>query len=196
MAPTLAKIPPAGPDWLHEVKFDGWRAQVHIEQGEATIYSKSGADITKRFRSLRPLLSSIPVKSAIIDCELVVCDEAGIHCFRTLMELGNKAPLCLWCFDLLYLNGVRFMPMRIEERKAILADVVALADSPHIQFSGDFDDPVKLLETCERMSLEGIVSKRRCTPYQSGPTRDWVKVKTASWRAANVKRFELMKKRA
>lgn len=124
-------------DWLHEVKFDGWGAQVHIEQGEATIYSKSGADITKRFRSLRPLISSIPVESAIIDCKLVACDEAGIPCFRILTELGNKAPLYLWCFDLLYLNGVRFMPMPIEERKAILADVVALADSEHIQFSGD-----------------------------------------------------------
>jgi ATP-dependent DNA ligase len=103
------------------------------------------------------------------------------------MELGSNAPLCLWCFDLLYVNGVRFMPMPIEQRKAILADVVRQADSQHIQFSGDFDDPMK---------LEGIVSKRRESPYQSGPTRDWPKVKTAIWRAANVKRFERLKKRA
>lgn len=196
MAPTLAKELPEGPGWLHEVKFDGWRAQVHVEQGEATLYSKSGADYTKRFRSLRPLISSIAVKSAIIDCELVACDEAGMPCFKTLMELGNNAPLCLWCFDLLYLNGVRFMPMPIEQRKAILADVIALADSQHLQFSGDFDDPVKLLETCERMGLEGIVSKRRGSAYRPGPTRDWLKIKTATWRAANAKRFELLKKGA
>lgn len=117
-------------------------------------------------------------------------------CFRTLMELGDKAPLCLWCFDLLYLNGVRFTPMPIEQRKAILADIIALGDSQHMQFSGDFNDPVKLLETCERMGLEGIISKRRESSYHSGPTRDWLKIKTAAWRAENTNRFELLKKRA
>jgi ATP dependent DNA ligase domain len=60
MAPTLAKVPPAGPDWIHEVKFDGWRAQVHIEDGAATLYSKNGADITRRFRSLRPAFAASP----------------------------------------------------------------------------------------------------------------------------------------
>ena len=105
MAPTLAKTPPAGPEWLHEVKFDGWRAQVHIEAGAATLYSKNGADITRRFRSLRPALARVPVRSAIIDCELVACDETGMPSFRSLMNLGNKAPaLCLWCFDLLSLE--------------------------------------------------------------------------------------------
>ena len=53
MAPTLAKVPPGGPDWLHEVKFDGWRMQLHVEQGDAAIYSKNGTDYTKRFRALR-----------------------------------------------------------------------------------------------------------------------------------------------
>jgi bifunctional non-homologous end joining protein LigD len=112
------------------------------------------------------------------------------------MQLGNKAPLSLWCFDLLYLNGVRFMPVPIEQRKAILADVVALGDSQHIQFSGDFNDPTRLLETCQRMGLEGIVSKRRGSSYHSGATRDWLKIKTAAWRAVNSNRFELLKKRA
>jgi len=61
---------------------------------------------------------------------------------------------------------------------------------------GDFNDPVKLLETCERMGLEGIISKRRESPYHSGPTRDWLKIKTSAWRAANRNRFELLTKRA
>ena len=105
MAPTLARAPPAGPEWLHEVKFDGWRAQLHVENGSATLYSKNGADFTTRFRALRPVLESIPARSAIIDCELVACDESGMPCFQTLMTLGNKAPaLCLWCFDLLHLK--------------------------------------------------------------------------------------------
>jgi len=195
MAPTLARTPPSGPDWFHEVKFDGWRVQVHLEQREARIYSKGGADYTKRFRALRPTLSSIPVKSAVIDCELVACDERGMPDFRTLMELGGRAPLCLWCFDLLYLNGVRFMPAPIEQRRAILADIVALGDTQHLQFSGDFDDPIKLLATCERMNLEGIVSKRRGSAYRSGPTDEWLKTKTVTWRASNRNRWEMFQKR-
>ena len=113
MAPALAKTPPAGADWIHEVKFDGWRAQIHVEGGSATIYSKNGADYTKRFRALRS--EGIPAKSAIIDCELVACDETGMPCFRTLMELGNKAPgLCLWCFDLLSIDGARITPLPLQ----------------------------------------------------------------------------------
>ena len=84
------KVPPAGPDWLHEVKFDGWRAQIHIEDGAATLYSKNGADITRRFSSLRPALAR--VESAVVDCELIACDETGMPSFRSLMNLGNKAP--------------------------------------------------------------------------------------------------------
>jgi ATP-dependent DNA ligase len=75
------------------------------------------------------------------------------------------------------------------ERKERLAGLVAAADTEHIQFSGTFADPIKLLATCERMRLEGIVSKRRDSAYRSGPTRDWLKTKTAVWRAANRDRF-------
>lgn len=197
MAPTLAKVPPIGDEWIHEVKFDGWRAQLHIEAGHAALYSKSGSDITRRFRSLRHTIGSIPVKSAIIDCELVACDDAGMPDFRTLMTLGNASPaLCLWCFDLLMLDGVRLMPLPLEHRKSELNALVNATDDERMQFSGAFDDPGRLLKTCEKMGFEGIVSKRRASPYRSGPTRDWLKVKTAAWRAANQNRFELLKKRA
>jgi ATP-dependent DNA ligase len=79
-----------------------------------------------------------------------------------LEEFGNKAPaLCLWCFDLLSIDGARILPLPLSQRKAKLADVLASADDEHLQFSGDFDDPFKLLDTCHKMGLEGIVSKRR-----------------------------------
>jgi ATP-dependent DNA ligase len=196
MAPALAKTPPDGPEWLHEVKFDGWRAQLHIDQGQATLFSKGGADITKRFRSLRTALCEIPCRQAIIDCELVACGPDGMPCFRTLMDQGDQAPLALWAFDLLQLDGVRLTPIGLEDRRDHLAGLIAATDSERIQFSGAFDDPHALLKTCEKMNLEGIVSKRRGSSYQSGPTRHWLKTKTAAWRAANTKRFELLRKRA
>ncbi len=103
----------------------------------------------------------------------------------------TDAPLCIWGFDLLQLDGVRLMPLPLEDRRERLSNLVAAADSEHIQFSGVFDDPEKLLATCERMGLEGIVSKRRDGAYRLGPSRDWLKTKTASWKAANRDRWEL-----
>ena len=73
--------------------------------------------------------------------------------------------------------------------------LVMAADSEHLQFSGTFTDPIKLLETCDKMRLEGIVSKRKDSAYRSGPTKDWLKVKTSAWRAANRDRWELFDKR-
>ena len=117
-------------------------------------------------------------------------------CFKTLMELGHKAPaLCLWCFDLLHLNGVRITPLSLLERKGLLAVLIAAAGDKHLQFSGDFDDPIELLQTCQKMALEGIISKRRESAYRSGPTRDWLKIKTATWRAANQDRWEMFEKK-
>jgi bifunctional non-homologous end joining protein LigD len=75
--PTLAKVPPADDAWLHEIKFDGFRAQVHVEGGDVTIYSRKGADMTKRFRRLKNAIVAMPVESAIIDCELVALNSCA-----------------------------------------------------------------------------------------------------------------------
>jgi bifunctional non-homologous end joining protein LigD len=197
MAPTLAKQPPAGDGWLHELKVDGWRAQVHVLDGNVAIYSKRGADITRRFTNIHPVCQSIPAKSAILDCELVACDAKGMPCFRTLTTMGNRSrAICLVAFDLLYLNGVRLTPLELAERKAMLGAIVAMVGSKQLQFSAAFNDPLKLLASCEKLGFEGIVSKRADSVYLPGPTKDWLKVKTAAWRAANADRFEMMRKRS
>jgi ATP-dependent DNA ligase len=104
--------------------------------------------------------------------------------FRHLMTLGNRASsLVLWTFGLLHLDGVRTTPLPLHDRKAMLAQIVAGADTENIQLSGDFPDPIKLLTAGEKMGLEGIVSKRRNSVYRSGPQKEWLKVKTAAWRA-------------
>ena len=96
---------------------------------------RNGSDLTKRFGALKPVIN--PAKSAIIDCELVACDEAGLPCFRTLMDYGkNNAPLCLWAFDLLYLNGVRITPLSLTDRKEALAELIMAADSKHLRRRG------------------------------------------------------------
>ena len=170
--------------------------QLHVDHDQAFLYSKNGTDYTKRFRALQPILERLPVKNTIIDCELVACDETGMPSFRSLMNLGNKAPaLCLWCFDLLHLSNDSLMLLPLDQRKHLLSDVVSQTADEHLQFSGSFDDPIRLLETCQKMGFEGIVSKRRVSAYRSGPTCDWLKIKTAAWRAANRGRWELFEKR-
>jgi hypothetical protein len=87
------------------------------------------------------------------------------------------------------------MPMPLVQRKAILADLVAATNDEHLQFTGDFEDPIKLLGNLPEDEPRGIVSRRKESPYRSGPTRDWLKIKTASWRAANSDRQELFEKK-
>jgi ATP-dependent DNA ligase len=70
----------------------------------------------------------------------------------------NKALLCLWAFDLLHLNGVRITPLSLADRKEALAELIAAADSEHLQFSGTFAVPIKLLETCQKMGLEAEIT--------------------------------------
>ena len=98
--PKRAAAPPLGNDWLHEVKFDGFRVQVHIVGGRATMFSRNGNDLTKRFSALRPVLSEVADNNAIIDAELVSCGKDGQPDFVDLMKRAGKANLCLWAFDL------------------------------------------------------------------------------------------------
>lgn len=195
MAPTLAKTAPAGPEWIHEVKFDGFRVQVHIEGDAIAIYSRNGYDLTRRFRQLNSAIAGIPARTAIIDCELVACDASGQPCFRSLMSAGKADTVCLWCFDLLAINGERLTEKPLALRRGVLNDLINAGDDHSVQFSCDFPDPLKLLEAANRMGLEGIVSKRKESAYRSGPTRDWLKIKTAAWRAANRDRWDMFEKR-
>ena len=111
------------------------------------------------------------------------------------MDQGDNTPLCRLAFDLLYLNSVHITQLALTDRKKALADFVMATDSEHIQFSGAFTDPITLLEACTEMRLEGIVSKRVDSAYRSGKIRDWLKIKTATWRAANADRGELFARR-
>jgi bifunctional non-homologous end joining protein LigD len=128
MAPTLAKQPPAGAEWLHEVKFDGFRAQVHVEGGNVAIYSRKGADMTPRFRRLKDRLVAIPVESAIMDCEIVAYDESGQPDFHALMRKAKDCDLCLWAFDLLAIDGIPVMDKPLFQRRTALNELLNEVD--------------------------------------------------------------------
>lgn len=193
--PSLRSTPPPGPGWLHEVKFDGWRIQLHKHERGATIYTRTGTDFTKRLPILGALIAILPVRSCIIDGELTACDENGVpdfHAlhFRTLWD----AELCVWAFDLLELDGDDLRGLPLAGCKSKLARLVYKTRKNWLRLSESFDDGLKLLASCEKMGLEGIVSKRRDFPYRSLDQSEWIKVKCATWREANHGRHELFER--
>ena len=184
--PVYKTAPPTSNGWLHEIKFDGFRVQLHTGPGP-TIYSRNGSDFTRRFRSLLPALSEYP--PAIIDAELVACDKDDKPDFHALMFRPSN--LCLWCFDLLAdERDLRALPLIT--RRAMLRKL--LLEPSVLRMSESFSDPKKLLASCEAMGLEGIVSKKADQPYKSGKNVGWIKVKTLSWRMANQDRPELFQR--
>ena len=189
--PVLKREPPTGPEWSHEVKHDGWRAQLHRSRAGAAIFSKNGKDISGRFAVIRTAFRNLP--PCIIDAELVGCDADGIPDFRALMS-GNSHGFCAGCFDLLMIDGKDVRREPLEDRRARLEHLLSGADADLLRFSEAFDDAEKLLAAALELGLEGIVSKKRDQPYRSGKNVSWVKVKTAAWREANRDRWEMFER--
>jgi bifunctional non-homologous end joining protein LigD len=189
--PRLRFSPPTGPEWLHEVKHDGWRAQLHSRNADAVIFSKNGKDISSRFASIRAALRALP--PCTIDAEIVGCDADGMPDFHGLMT-GNSAGYCAWCFDLLVVDGRDIRRRPLAERRAHLNKILSHAYRDVLRFSDTFDDGEELLRAAARFGLEGIVSKKRKALYVAGPACGWIKVKTQQWREANRERYKLFER--
>jgi bifunctional non-homologous end joining protein LigD len=188
----LRPSPPIGDAWLHEVKFDGYRVQLHKLDTAVAIFSKNGHFFTGRFPSIVLALQSFPAKSVVIDGEIVACDARGAPNFSRLhRRVAEAHELCVWAFDLLEHDGFDVRSFPLVKRKAKLQTLVGRHDHPRIVFSEAFTDPIKLLAECEKRQLEGIVSKRTDAPYRSGDRSDWIKVKCTAWREANKNRGDL-----
>ena len=172
--PTLRNVPPSGPDWLHEIKFDGYRVQLHKQAKEVVICSRRGADFTKRYQPVAEALIKLPARSAIIDAELVVALPNGIPDFRALHSRKfDPDTLAIWAFDLLEHNGNDMRPHPLTVRKLKLGTMLRKYNHPALRYSESFISGAKLLEQAQAHGLEGIVSKRRDAPYRSGEG-DWI----------------------
>ena len=184
IAPQLARLvtrTPDGPDWVHEVKYDGYRIQAHLTKDRVRLFTRSGLDWTTKYRALAKALTKVKVDDAILDGELVWQDEHGRSDFQALqnaMKEGDTDHLVYWVFDLLRLDGKDLRSLPLIARKDRLAKLLKKAGHDHVLFSDHFreDGPKMLKATCE-MDLEGVVSKRVDAPYVSGRRDDWVKSK-------------------
>jgi bifunctional non-homologous end joining protein LigD len=194
-SPTLRARSRTGDAWLHEIKFDGWRIQLHKRGSDVALYTKNGHDYTKRLPAIAAAVAALAARSAIIDGELTAIDERGLPDFRALhFRKGKGQPLCVWAFDLLEFNGRDLRELPLEKHKLSLEKLLKKSRDTTIRFSASFDDGEKLLAHAEALGLEGIVSKGRERPYRSVRC-DWLKVKCRAWREANKNRGDLFQKR-
>jgi bifunctional non-homologous end joining protein LigD len=194
--PIAAKTPPKGDAWLHEPKLDGCRLQVVKDGRQVWLYSRGGMDWTKRLARLAESLKAIPCRSAVIDAELVLPAGDGTPDFTGPASAlrSRKHELAVYAFDLLHRDGKDLHPLPLLERRRRLERLLSRAQIPCLHLVECFDDGMDLLAAAEGLELEGIVSKRRAAPYRSGNCRDWLKVKTAHWRATNQEQWRKFQK--
>lgn len=184
IAPQLATLvpeAPSGDDWLHELKFDGYRMVCHLQRGKTHFWSRNQKDWTEKFPNLSKALKALPVTAAILDGEVVVVDKAGRSSFQRLQQSmkGGTASFVFQIFDLIYLDGYNLTRVPLRERKAVLEDLLHGVDakgplrySDHVVGNG-----VRFFKQACDYGIEGIVSKLADSVYESTRTRSWLKVK-------------------
>jgi bifunctional non-homologous end joining protein LigD len=194
LATSIEKTP-SGSRWIHEVKFDGYRVQLHIANEGAHVFTRNGHDWTARFKKIADDAFLISASSAIVDGEVVVPAADGTTDFSVLQnELKGKSDkIVLIAFDLLYLNGYDLRKLPLDERKAQLKKLIA---KTAIQFSESFevDGPEMFKHACG-IGLEGVVSKIRDGRYNSGRGNDWVKKTCAQRETLPIAGFTLKENR-
>jgi bifunctional non-homologous end joining protein LigD len=180
---TLVAAPPIGDEWVHEIKFDGYRIQARIDGDNVKMITRSGLDWTKRFGDLPAALRKVHRGKALIDCELVVEDAGGHSSFSelaTALKSGRPDRFVLQCFDLLHLDGFNLMPAPLLARKALLLKLIGDGKPADLQirYSAHLGgDGARMLTEACRLGLEGIISKRADRPYRSGRNDEWLKSK-------------------
>jgi bifunctional non-homologous end joining protein LigD len=172
---------PAGSQWLHEVKYDGYRIIARKVGDDITLFSRSGLDWTVRFSAIAEAMLTLPCESALLDGEAAFVLPSGITDFKSLQEhIDSPHPqIRYFVFDLLFLNGKDLRKKTLKERRAALAKLLSakgisnyLAYADYVQGAGP-----AFLAQARAHGLEGIISKRADRPYRSGRGRDWLKIK-------------------
>jgi len=181
--PQLARLvdqPPSGAGWIHEVKFDGYRMQLRVENGKARLLTRKGLDWTDKFAATAKAAAKLP--DCIIDGEVCALDHNGAPDFAALQAAlsdGKSEALIFFAFDFLFADGEDLRPLPLLERKNRLEALLKKAKTDsHLRFVDHFTSSGDaVLQSACRMNLEGIISKRGDAPYTSGRGDTWTKAK-------------------
>ena len=180
---TLVSEAPSGDDWLQELKFDGYRLLIRVDDGKVTIWSRNGKDWNERIPVLARAFGELDIESAVFDGEAVALNEDGISNFQLLQNsLGDEQAaekIVYYAFDLLYANGYDLRTAPLEGRKTLLKKLLgAVPEQSQIRLSDHvLGSGAEFFERACGLGLEGIVAKRRDSTYSAGRTREWLKVK-------------------
>ena len=179
---TLVKQPPSGDEWVHEIKFDGFRIGCRIRNGRATLISRNGKDWTHAFPEVAAASARLGVRDALIDGEVAMVLPDGRTSFQALQNaltgVSAGASLVYFVFDLLRLEGERLDVLPLEERKARLRTLVGRRKGGRIRYAEHVEGRGEaFFEQACRVGLEGIISKRRDLPHREGRHGGWVKAK-------------------
>jgi bifunctional non-homologous end joining protein LigD len=176
---TLVDAVPAGSDWVHEIKYDGYRLLLAIGAGKARAYTRSGLDWADKFPAIAGAVAKLKIKSALIDGEAVVLDEKGRSRFQLIQGSfkAKSAALVFYAFDLLEADGEDLSRLPLLERKKRLKRVIGSRPTGTIRFSEHFDDGAALFKLLCKQEGEGIVAKRASAPYVGARTESWLKIK-------------------
>ena len=177
---TLVKEAPRGPEWLHEMKLDGYRILSRIEHGKVRLYTRNRNDWTEKFSSIAEAVAGLPIESGWLDGEIVVMKANGLSSFQALQNALSRedtGSLHYYVFDVPFLDGRDLRKAPLLERKSLLEKVLSRAPQPiryssHVVGSGE-----EFYGQACKLELEGIVSKRSDSAYTAGRGRDWLKIK-------------------
>jgi bifunctional non-homologous end joining protein LigD len=196
---TLVDATPEGDDWIHEIKYDGYRIETAIADGKVKLYTRKGLDWTGKFAAVVPAFAALPCPSALIDGEIAIADAKGRTDFGALQQAigGDQTGMAYYAFDLLHLDGEDLRKKPLIERKEALQALLSklpkaspIVYSDHVVGQGD-----GVFSNACRLELEGVISKRADAPYRSERTKGWLKVKCGmrqefviiGWRSSDVK---------
>jgi bifunctional non-homologous end joining protein LigD len=176
------------PEWLFEIKWDGYRALSFIDDGNVRLVSRNQNDLSAQFSELQSLPSHVKAKRAILDGEVVAVDEEGRASFSLMQQrtgfrkYGQRAaaqggiPIMYYVFDLIYADGYDLRKVSLEDRKAVLQKILVSSDG--VRYSDHYaEQGLALFEVARQKGLEGIVAKRRQSCYEERRTREWMKIK-------------------
>lgn len=188
MPPSLATLrseAPAGPGWLHEIKFDGYRIQARLDHGKVRLLTRKALDWTNKFPNVAAAIAKLPADTALIDGEIVVQDARGISNFAMLqaaLKEGARDRFTYHVFDLLFLDGHDLRAQPLHQRKAQLALLLGQKSGDAVLRYSDWlkEQGSQVLRHACRLGLEGIVSKRRDGAYVSGRSENFIKTKCSN----------------
>jgi DNA ligase D-like protein (predicted ligase) len=175
----LVDTAPEGDEWLHEIKFDGYRMHARLDRGTVKLLTRTGLDWTHKYPPIAEAVASLGARQAYLDGELCGTFPNGVTSFSMIQaaSAGNAAGLVYFIFDLLHLDGVNVGALPLIERKAQLAQLLSGAPPP-LQYSDDHRGRgAAFHEQACKLELEGIVSKRADAAYAPGNRGIWLKTK-------------------